>query len=136
LVTNTQRRGFSVELVEEEEMPRGFSLIHRAVDSKERLDERYPVPIALLTEARIAFCPFCGRDLMTWYQATWAGLSAEEVAGLEWRPRRRSKFWRMLERCSLRPRTGDGGLLGPRPAGRAHLDARRHGFVKLRRLLL
>ena len=50
-----------------------FILQHRAVELDQELPA-IPIPIAVVSEVHILFCPWCGRNLREFYGATAASL--------------------------------------------------------------
>ena len=77
-------RGLAVLVVSDElvEEPR-FLLQHRAIDQGAELEYDGNVPLTLVTEAHISFCPWCGRKLERWYRRDWRELVRPEIARLE-----------------------------------------------------
>lgn len=62
---NLEERGFSVFLAEAP--PLNFVLRHRAVDAADIGTTNSPVPLSLISETGISFCPWCGTDLARFY---------------------------------------------------------------------
>ncbi len=62
------RRGMSIILDTSDESDPRFVIQHRAVDHEAPAPEFSDVPVSLVTESRIAFCPWCGTMLKEFYQ--------------------------------------------------------------------
>ena len=60
-------RTFSVLIDQEASGDPLFILQHRTLNPEDRLPA-LPIPVSVVTEVRISFCPWCGRRLARWYK--------------------------------------------------------------------
>ena len=64
------RRGMSIIADASDELGPVFVVQHRAVDFGCQLQIESPVPVSLVTESRIQYCPWCGTSLAAFYGDT------------------------------------------------------------------
>lgn len=64
------KRGFGVFAAEIGNPPAAFVIQHRALDSGENPPAFSPVPLSLISDLVIQFCPWCGTRLDEFYRGT------------------------------------------------------------------
>lgn len=65
---NAGERTFSVLVDQGETSEPLFVLQHRALEPGDQLPADLNIPVSVVSEVRIAFCPWCGRCLSQWYK--------------------------------------------------------------------
>lgn len=65
---NAGERTFSVLVDRDSSKGSVFIFQHRALNPGDELPASLEVPVSTISEVRIHFCPWCGRDLGRWYK--------------------------------------------------------------------
>jgi hypothetical protein len=71
-------RGFSVFVSIKDGLPPAFILQHRSLDPGASLDQT-DVPLALVSDSHIYFCPWCGANLPKRYNKTFQDLVRSDL---------------------------------------------------------
>lgn len=72
-------RGLTVLVLESSQQGPRFVLQHRAAEPRDEGRVVTPVPVSLVSESDIFYCPWCGRDLSRWYRKHWRELIRPDV---------------------------------------------------------
>ena len=76
-------RGLGILVVQDDEAgPPRFVLQHRAVDLHKKPNYEGSVPLTLVCDNTISFCPWCGRKLKRWYRQQWSALLRPEIKAI------------------------------------------------------
>lgn len=67
-------RGLAVLVLESTHQGARFVLQSRAAAVRDEEEVRTQVPVSLVTESDIFYCPWCGRKLSSWYAKDWKRL--------------------------------------------------------------
>lgn len=76
---NAGERTFSVLVDQDSSQQPAFFLQHRALDPGDQLPSSVQVPVSVISDVQIRFCPWCGRSLARWYKLWIADLRKSTV---------------------------------------------------------
>lgn len=74
--------GLLVVRTEDDREPR-FILQFRAVDIGSSFSHQGPEPLSVVSEVRLRWCPWCGRNLSKWYKKAWPDLVRPKIPVIE-----------------------------------------------------
>lgn len=77
---NAGCRGATIRVSASPEGKPQFYLQHRAVDIEHQESlPKIPIPISLVSQTGVTYCPWCGRRLARFYRRTWEQLLEPDI---------------------------------------------------------